>query len=74
MVLNKAQVIDPESLGPLLLCVNTWYDIIVHYKCCFHFKRLLYVRHFLNMVIPIYTSNSNAYISQNIPGYQNVGF
>ena len=69
-VLNKAQVIYPESLGPILFCVNTWYYIIVHYKCCFHLKCLLYVRYFLNMVIPIYTSNSNAYFSQNIPGYQ----
>ena len=73
-ILNKTQVSDPGLLGPLLLCENTRYDIIVHDKCCFHLKCLLYVRRFLNMALPIYTSNSNACDSQNIPGYQTVGF
>ena len=73
-VSNKTQVSGPRSLGPLLLCVNTWYAIIVQYKCCFHLKSLLCVRHILNMAIPRYTSNSNTNIFQNIPGYQNVRF
>ena len=54
--------------------VITCFDIIVHDKCCFHLKCLLYVRHFLNMAMSIYTSNSNTCISQNIPEYQNAGF
>ena len=70
----KTQVSDPGSLGPLSLCVNTWYYIIVHDKYCFHVKCLLYVRRILNMAIPRYTSYSNTCISKNIPGYQNVRF
>ena len=38
---------DTGSLGLLLLCVNTWYAIIVHDKCCFNLKCLLNVRHIL---------------------------
>ena len=71
-VSNKTQVSDPGLLCPLLLCVNTWYAIIVHIKCCFHLKCLLYVRHILNMAIPSYTSNNNTCIPQNIPRYKNV--
>ena len=41
-VSNKTQVSYPGSLCPLLLCVNTWYAIIVYDKCCFHLKCLLY--------------------------------
>ena len=40
-VLNTTPVSDPGSLGCLILCVITWYDIIVHNKCCFHSKYLL---------------------------------
>ena len=61
---------NPGSLGPLLLWFNTWYAIIVHDKCYFHLKCLLYVRRILNMAIPSYTSNRNTCISQNIPGYK----
>ena len=46
-VSNKTQVSDQGSLGPLLLCVNTWFAFKVHDKCCFHLKCLLYVRLFL---------------------------
>ena len=54
--------------------VITCFDIIVHDKCCFHLKCLLYVRNFLKMAMSIYTSNSNTCISQNIHEYQNAGF
>ena len=54
-VSNKTEVSNPGSLGPLLLCVNTWYVIIVRDKCCSHLKCLLYVRHILNMAILRYT-------------------
>ena len=40
----------------------------------FTFEILLYVRHFLNMAMSRYTSNSNTCISQNIPEYPNAGF
>ena len=66
-VLDKTQVSDPGSFGPLF-CVSIL-DIIL---CCFYLNCLLYARYFLNMAIPIYTSNSNTCISRNIPGYQNV--
>ena len=46
-VLKKTQVSDPGSLGSLLLCVNTIYDVKEHDKCCFHLKCLLYVHPFL---------------------------
>ena len=42
---------DPGSLGPLLVCVNTGYDITEHDKCCFHLICFLYIRHFHNMAI-----------------------
>ena len=38
------------------------------------FVYYVYARHFLNMTMSRYTSNSNTCISQNIPCYQNVGF
>ena len=38
---------DPGSLGPLLGCVNTWYDITEHDKCCLHLIFWLCVRLFI---------------------------
>ena len=36
----------------MLSCVNTWYDITVLNKRCFHLKCSLYVRYFLDMTKP----------------------
>ena len=70
-VLDTTQASNPWSLGPLLLGVNTWYDITEHDKCCSHLKSLLYMRPFLNMTMLRYICNSNTMscIFQNIPEF-----
>ena len=59
---KKTQVSYQGSLGPRIYCIITYYYIILNFKCCFRLKCLLYLRHFLNMAVPLQVIAKHAFL------------